>query len=127
MLDGKIYIVSEIGFEYDDNNYFLPESGGVNPRKAFASRDKAEAYVDQQNFEKFKILWNECLFYDYQWTYKFDSNLKFEKLCEEFEIDQDIFESYKSEELPELSDKDLLRFFKFFQLKFFEMSEIEIS
>jgi hypothetical protein len=127
MLDGKVYIVSEIGFEYDDNHYYIPESGGMNPRKAFASKEKAEAYIEQQNFERFKALWDGCYFKDYQCNMFDDSNSKFKELCKEFEVDQGLFESYGNEDLPELEDKDLLKFFKLFELKFFEMSEIEIS
>lgn len=45
----KIFVVAKIGWEYNDQNYFRPESGGVVPVKGFSTKVKAQAECDRLN------------------------------------------------------------------------------
>ena len=45
----KIHVVSEIGWEYNDENYFRPESGGVKPLRGYKNKATAETECDKLN------------------------------------------------------------------------------
>jgi hypothetical protein len=49
MAKRTVYIVSKIGWEYNDENYYRPESEGGMPVKAYSTREKAQAEVDKLN------------------------------------------------------------------------------
>lgn len=54
----KLYIVSEFGYEYDDNNYFRGENTGYYPRTAHRSEKKANEVCDSLNLSEFKNLFS---------------------------------------------------------------------
>ena len=49
MAKKTVYIVSQIGWEYNDENYYRPESEGGKPVLAFSTREKAQAECDKRN------------------------------------------------------------------------------
>lgn len=49
MATKTIYILSEIGWEYNDENYYRPESGGGTPVKAYSTREKAQDECNKLN------------------------------------------------------------------------------
>jgi hypothetical protein len=49
MAKKTIYIVSKIGWEYNDEVYFRPESEGGTPVNAYSTKEKAQAEVDRLN------------------------------------------------------------------------------
>ena len=50
----KVYVISELGWEYDDNNYYRSDSGGGSPIVAYRSWEKAEQACKQKNINFFK-------------------------------------------------------------------------
>lgn len=49
----EMYVVCEKSFEYDDNFYYPPESGGGKPLKVFASEKAAIRAAKEMNFRRF--------------------------------------------------------------------------
>lgn len=49
MAKKTIYILSQIGWEYNDESYYRPESEGGTPVKAYSTRAKAQAECDRLN------------------------------------------------------------------------------
>jgi hypothetical protein len=50
--------VAELGFEYDDNNYYRGECSGSYPRTAYRSEDKARQVCEELNLIDFKSYFN---------------------------------------------------------------------
>ena len=46
------YVLSEIGWEYNDENYHRPECDGVTPRKIFLDKHKATRACAEANTTK---------------------------------------------------------------------------
>lgn len=44
-----LYVIVELGYEYNDEYYYPPECGGGNPIDAYRSRKKAEAECERLN------------------------------------------------------------------------------
>jgi hypothetical protein len=53
MIDANIYVVVEIGWEYNDEYYYRPESEGGNPVNAFTIPSLAEEYCSTKDCEWF--------------------------------------------------------------------------
>ena len=49
MAKKTVYIVSKIGWEYNDETYYRPESEGGTPVLAFSTQAKAQAECDKRN------------------------------------------------------------------------------
>ena len=45
------YVVTEVGYEYNDEIYYQSESGGGTPVRVFLDKAKAQAEVDRMNLE----------------------------------------------------------------------------
>ena len=54
----KLYVVCEYGWEYDDNNYYQGDNG-AEPRKAYKSKEKAEADCKERNIASLKENWGD--------------------------------------------------------------------
>lgn len=55
----KLYIVCEYGWEYDDNYYYQGENNGAEPRKAYKSKEKAEADCKERNVAQLRSFWGD--------------------------------------------------------------------
>ncbi len=49
MAKKTVFILSKIGWEYNDETYYRPESKGGVPVKAFSTQEKAQAECDKLN------------------------------------------------------------------------------
>ena len=49
MAKRTVYIVSQIGWEYNDEYYYRPESEGGKPVIAYSTKEKAQAECDTRN------------------------------------------------------------------------------
>jgi siderophore synthetase component len=49
MATRTVYVVSKIGWEYNDENYYRPESEGGLPVLVFSTKEKAQAECDKRN------------------------------------------------------------------------------
>lgn len=45
------YVITEIGYEYNDEIYYQSESGGGVPVKVYLDKEKAQAELDKLNME----------------------------------------------------------------------------
>jgi len=45
----KVYVVMEIGWEYNDENYYRPESAGGLPKVAYESKEDARVACAKMN------------------------------------------------------------------------------
>jgi hypothetical protein len=54
----KVYVVSEYGWDYDDNNYYRSDSSGSHPTVAYSTLEKANKECDKKNLERFKSEFN---------------------------------------------------------------------
>jgi|GEM_PF-3217907 len=45
----KVYVVQEIGYEYNDSNFYQPECGGGTPVKGFLNRENADKEKERLN------------------------------------------------------------------------------
>ena len=48
----KVFVVMEIGWEYNDENYYRPESGGGIPTTAYRSKVEAQSACYEMNIDK---------------------------------------------------------------------------
>jgi hypothetical protein len=48
----KVFVVMEIGWEYNDENYFRPEDGGGTPKVAYLSRNDAVLSCKDMNAKR---------------------------------------------------------------------------
>lgn len=55
-MSNKLYIVGELGYEYDDNNYYRGEGSGSYPRTAYRTEKKAREVCEELNLQEFKSL-----------------------------------------------------------------------
>ena len=49
MAKTTVYILSRIGWEYNDEVYFRPESEGGTPIAAYGTKERAQAECDKRN------------------------------------------------------------------------------
>ena len=50
----KVYIIQEVGYDYDDEYYRRPECGGGIPAKAFLNKEKAVEVCNQMDNKALK-------------------------------------------------------------------------
>jgi hypothetical protein len=73
-MENKVYIVMEIGYEYNDEYMYRPESEGGLPRKTFHEKELAEKYKLELEIEKFR---NENLdYFEFSREYLFDETFE---------------------------------------------------
>lgn len=96
----KLYIISEIGWDYDDNNYY--RSDGVYPSKAFRSKQKAIEELDKMSLQRFKSSFDEISNYGYD-NDRFNSNL-----AQKYKIFEKLFELSLEEWLTKSSNQDFV-------------------
>lgn len=60
----RIYVVTQINWQYNDEWNFIEEGGEVGtPSKAFHSKEKAEAFVKEKNIERLRDLGSDLFDY----------------------------------------------------------------
>jgi hypothetical protein len=128
MTKETFYMVGEVGFEYNDEVYHLPESGGVTPIKLFRTEQAAEVEVAKLTMARLKK--GEDLM---QYCYEF------REICTTyFNEAREIVEKYDANidlrnlEYGELervmgtfSDEDLLEFIHTLDIEFFSIIAVE--
>jgi hypothetical protein len=51
----KYYVLMQVGFDYDDQNYSIPQGGGGHPTLVFTNKKKAEEECTKRNREEMKV------------------------------------------------------------------------
>jgi hypothetical protein len=119
----KIWIVSRLGWEYDDSRYYRPESDGSQPVAAFTFPELARQICDEKNVAEIRSLGTKGLSdYVNRWSMEVESEESIKFLEDNF-LDQD-FEFTKP--ISEVSDEVILRVINFVSISFFEVIEVDL-
>jgi hypothetical protein len=119
----KIWIVSRLGWEYDDSCYYRPESDGSQPVAAFTFPELARQICNEKNIAEVRSLGTSG-FSDY--VDRWDMDLQSEgstKFLEDNFLDEN-FEFIRP--VSEISDEILLRVMDFANISFFEVIEVDL-
>ncbi len=118
-----IYIVSETAFEYNDSYYHIPECGGVLPKYAFDTLEKARKYKDKQSIKWAKINLNPLENYTYEQISSKEIEAFFEENNLEFNNEDDMG-GYHT--LPEdITDEVCLKLLDFIDTEPYTINKIE--
>ena len=119
----KIWIVSRLGWEYDDSRYYRPESDGSQPVAAFTFPELAAQICDEKNVAEIRSLGTKGLSdYVNRWEMEVESEESMKFLEDNF-LDRD-FEFTKP--MSEVSDEVILRVINFVNISFFEVIEVDL-
>jgi hypothetical protein len=127
----KLYVISEIGWEYDDNRYFTGEFGGGHPKKAFKSRAKALEYCQQQNILKFKGSFEEIR--DFGWNRQSilsnENPTKVEKTFLRLfnTTSEEWYEDTSVDFAIRPTEEDWDKLYRCFNIAFYDIAELEID
>lgn len=126
------YVVSEIGYEYNDEIYHQSENGGGNPVKIYLDKEKAQAEVDKLNMESF--LTCEIGQYAYELSDLVTDMAAFEKIIKKYdkEGEVDLEEGYElgewfSVNASKFSKSDQKKLLELVSLEFYTLNEVEID
>ena len=127
------YVVSEVGFEYNDEIYHQSESGGGEPIKVFLDKNKANELVHQKNVEAFSK--NNIMEYTYEPSDIFDDEEAVNKICQKYGLSEGLSLSDDSYEFGEwlqdnfknFSQKDQEKIMKMANIEFFSITEVEFD
>ena len=118
----KIWIVSRLGWEYDDSRYYRPESDGSQPVAAFTFPELASQVCNEKNVAEMRCLCSELNDYFDRWEMDLQSE-ESTKFLEDNFLDEN-FEFTKP--VSEISDEILLRVMDFANISFFEVIEVDL-
>lgn len=118
----KIWIVSRLGWEYDDSRYYRPESDGSQPVAAFTFPELASQVCNERNVAEMRCLCSELNDYVDRWEMDLQSEESARFLEDNF-LDEN-FEFTKP--VSEISDEILLRVIDFANISFFEVIEVDL-
>jgi len=127
----KVYVAVEVGWDYDDQNYFRGE--GTFPTKAFRDKAKAEEFVKFKNINSFKSSWDsirEYGGYDVDNLFCHGANKrKMNKLFKRlFELTpEEWLNDYSADFVVKLTEEDWAELYQFFNVEFYELTEVEID
>lgn len=127
----KIYVISEISFEYNDEYYYQGESDGGTPVEAFSTKERAkqELPVYTRNWikEQSESKWGSIQDYigEDEDGFRTDVFAKHAGI-DESEV-RDAFDRYDSAKINKLILDNLDAAVKAFTLKLFKITEIELA
>jgi len=126
----KISVISRVGWEYDDSNYYRPESGGLHPESAVLLNDMAHELCKQMNLDEARKNGGKYFLMEYGHVPFLDPEDYSEKELEEVEkFRQEHFldESWYFKKNPkEIPDEVLANAMREFGISFFEVVEIDL-
>lgn len=123
-----LYIVSENGWEYDDNNYYSTD--GVFPTKAFKNKQRAIEEMNKMSLARFKSSFDEIKNYGYSFSDNFDSDLAektkiFEKLFQA--TWRDWYERSDIDFVVEPTDEDWQQLHDCCSISWYSIAKIELE
>lgn len=127
----KIYVVTEISFEYNDEYYYQGESDGGTPVKAFSTKEKAEEALPEytRNWikETSESKWSSILDYTGEDRDGFDVEaFARDAGLDESEV-QEAFDNYDTEKINKFVLDNLDSAVKALDLTLFKVTEIELD
>jgi hypothetical protein len=84
----QVFVVVRVGYEYNDENYYRPESEGGLPIKVFDSKEEANDYCREANINEFRRLGTPGKYGMELSTYDYDhlDGVNFNEETTDFEI-----------------------------------------
>lgn len=126
------YVITEIGYEYNDEIYYQSESGGGTPVKVYLDKEKAQADLDQLNLES--LVTCEIGQYAYDMNDIVDDMEAFEKILKKYDKEGslDMEDSYElgewfSSNASKFSNTDKKKLLELVSLEFYTLTEVEID
>lgn len=126
--DQNVYIIMEVGWEYDDQYYYRPESRGGDPKKVFSSLEIAQSFCDEMTCDYFiksldypynnLISFSETFNPYYGYKTNVDLNLKLSKITDKVEL---VDYSFMCKEPEKLSRDVVLKIIKAFDINIYEV------
>lgn len=132
-----VYVLMELGWDYNDETFFNPESGGGSPHSFFLNEEDAKRECDVLNVAKFKELWEHGEIKQY--CYNFDELIylkdkdqdSLDAICVKIfgknfrELEQALDEDEDSAEFLSSSHEDWKHFISHFNMTFWEVVPVE--
>lgn len=126
-----VYVVMAVGYEYNDEINYRPESGGGDPIQVFYDKNLAELYVKQKNLEEYRkrfVPSKECRYYTEglgHYAYDFqeiDCTGKLKEVLSDLGLDPD--DCYEMTLPADISDDDLRKVVENCNVSFYELVAI---
>lgn len=117
-----LYTVIEIGYEYNDEIMYQPESGGGTPLVAYTTKERAQKEVDALNKKSIMDLINDSELnqYGYGWD-----DLDLDDVASLYRL-PDLYD-FTLSDFEKLSEIEQSRFLKEINLSFYEMYEVKVE
>lgn len=126
------YVITEVGYEYNDEIYYQSESGGGTPVKVYLDKAKAEAEIDRLNLES--LVTCEIGQYAYNMSDIVSDMPAFEKILKKYDTEGtlDLEDEYElgewfSAKASGFSESDKKKILKLVNLEFYTLAEVEID
>lgn len=137
----KVYIITRVGWEYNDESYFRADAGGtdITGFRAYRSYDNAKKFCDDKNLEAFKEFAGDIGNYeDYHDTLDEminpDLTSEFYNVCKSHNIDPKTsvvhiwgLPDVEGPHFKDLTDTQLRAIIPLLEITFYEISEAEIE
>lgn len=126
------YVITEVGYEYNDEIYRENDSGGGTPVKVYLDKAKAEAEVGKMNLES--LVTCEIGQYAYDLEDIINDMDSFEKIIKKYDKEGEVSvnDSYQlgewfSSHAPNFSASDKKKLLDLVSLEFYTLTEVEID
>lgn len=126
------YVITEIGYEYNDEIYSQNDSGGGTPVRVFLDKEKAQAEVNKMNIAS--LVSCEIGSYSYDLEEIIDDIPAFEKIISKYDLKKEVNvkESYDlgqwfASNASKFSESDKVKLLDLVTLEFFSITEVEID
>lgn len=122
-MNKTIFVVSKVGWEYNDEYYYRPQDESVLPEFAFTDINKALEYYEKKNLEFYKDL--PLIEYGDGW-----------QISEIFEqpgidylnsLNEDWYDQIKEGATLDLTEKEWKQLTPHIKIKFYEINEVELN
>lgn len=126
-MSAQIWIVSEVGWEFDDSRYYRPEFGNIigTPKLAFTIPELAKKVCDEKNISRVRSLGGLSEYIDRDdLAYSFDDDEEFEDFCRESGLDS--YDLSFSNGVESISDERILSMLSKAGIQFYEVVNVEL-
>lgn len=126
------YVITEVGYEYNDEIYYQGESGGGTPVKVYLDKEKAQFELDRLNLES--LITCEIGQYAYDLEDIIDDMGEFESIIRKYDKQGEVSvnDSYElgewfSSNASRFSKADQKKLLEIVNLEFYNLAEVEID
>lgn len=123
----KMYVLSRVDFEYNDEIYRMTENEGGKPLVVFFDRVKAEAECQKRNIQEIKKVEWSSYAYGFDDLFHYGKNEERKAVAEMLGIvdmeDEEIF-NHMTAMIPSLSQEQLIVLSNLLSVTFFKVDEV---